>query len=274
MAIRRGVVHIITILLAALWFVPIWFTVVTAIKSTSDFFAHPFWVLPNEFNLFANIVTAWTTAGLGQGFMNSLLYGIVGAACAVFLAALASYALVVLKIRGAFTWFLIIFSGTVFPLQIYIIPLYKLYSNLGLYDTRIGLIIFYTAISIPFCTLVLRGYFSTIPGDYAEAARIDGSSELRIFAKLYLPMSVSALAVLFLFQFTWIWNDLLFGLVLSNSSSIRPVMPSLMSLMGVYAGSSFPVVLAGALVAAAPTLLLFFGLQKYFLEGLTLFVKS
>lgn len=180
----------------------------------------------------------------------------------------------VLKIKGSFLWFLVIFSGTLFPYQIYIVPLYQMYSNLGLYDSQIGMLIFYVAVCIPFCTLVLRSFFGTVPAEIAQAARVDGSSEFRIFVQIYLPLSVSALLVLFLFQFTWIWNDLLFGLVLSNSSDVRPVMASLSSLMGVYAGTSFTVVLAGALVASLPTLLIFLGLQRYFMEGLTLVART
>ncbi|GHO96416.1 permease [Reticulibacter mediterranei] len=271
--VGRIIVYLLAIIFAVLWFVPIWATITTASKDTPDFFSNPFWSLPHRFNLIENMITAWNNASLGQGFMNSLIYGVVGAAIAVLIAAIASYGLVVLKIKGAFLWFLVIFSGTLFPYQIYIVPLYQMYSNLGLYDSQIGMLIFYVAVCIPFCTLVLRSFFSTVPDEIAQAARVDGSSEFRIFCQLYLPLSVSALLVLFLFQFTWIWNDLLFGLVLSNSPEVRPVMASLSSLMGVYAGTSFTIILAGALVASLPTLVIFLGLQRYFMEGLTLVAR-
>ena len=149
-----------------------------------------------------------------------------------------------------------------------------MYNALNLYDTQIGMIIFYTAISIPFSTLVMRGFFSTVPTEIVEAARVDGCSEIGIFFNMYVPLSFAALLVVFLLQFTWIWNDLLFGLVLGVSNNVRPVMPSLTSLMGVYSGISFTVVLAGALVASTPTLILFLGLQKYFMEGLTLSARK
>lgn len=268
------VLYAVAIVLALLWLFPLWLTITIAIKSAPDFANNPFWFLPREFNLFQNIASAWNSASLGQGFMNSLIYGVVSGALAVLLASLASYGLVVLKVRGAFIWFLVIFSGTMFPLQCYIVPLYQMYNVLNLYDTQIGMIIFYTAISIPFSTLVMRGFFSTVPEEIVEAARLDGCSEIGILFRIYLPLSLAALLVVFLLQFTWIWNDLLFGLVLGVSDNVRPVMPSLTSLMGVYSGISFTVVLAGALVASAPTLLLFLGLQKYFLEGLTLSARK
>jgi multiple sugar transport system permease protein len=269
----RLIIYGVLTVAAILWVLPIWWTVIDASKSTSDFFAHPFYDLPREFNLFSNIATAWTNASLGSGFINSILYGIVGAGASIAIASLASYAIVVLRIRGGFTIFLMIFSGTVFPLQMYIVPLFKMYNYLGLYDTRLGLFLFYTAVSVPFCTLVLRGFYSTVPSEYREAALVEGASEARILGTIYVPLSRSAVLVLFLFQFTWIWNDLLFGIVLSSSPSVRPVMASLSSLLGVYAGSSFPVVLSGALIAASPTLFLFFGLRRFFVQGLTLVAR-
>lgn len=272
--ISRLVLYVVAIILALLWLFPLWLTVTIAMKSAADFAGNPFWFLPHELNFFQNIASAWNSASLGMGFTNSLIYGVVGAALAVLFASLASYGLVVLKVRGAFIWFLVIFSGTMFPLQCYIVPLYQMYNALGLYDTQLGMIIFYTAISIPFSTLVMRGFFSTVPEEIVEAARLDGCSEIGIFFRMYLPLSLAALLVVFLLQFTWIWNDLLFGLVLGVSDSVRPVMPSLTGLMGVYSGISYTVVLAGALVASAPTLALFLGLQKYFLEGLTLSARK
>ena len=155
---------------AILWALPVWWTVINATKSTSDFFAHPFYALPREFNLLSNIRTAWDNAALGTGFINSIIYGVVGAAASIVIASLAAYAIVVLRIRGGFTIFLVIFSATVFPLQMYIVPLFKMYNSIGLYDSRLGMLIFYTAISVPFCTLVLRGFYSTVPNELREAA--------------------------------------------------------------------------------------------------------
>jgi multiple sugar transport system permease protein len=269
----RVVVYTVLSVAALAWALPIWWTVINASKSSHDFFFHSFYSIPREFDLLSNISAAWTGAGLGTGFINSLLYGVVGAAASILIASLASYAIVVLRIRGGFTIFLAIFSATVFPLQMYIIPLFRMFNSLNLYDTRLGMFLFYTAVSVPFCTLVLRGFYSTVPRDYREAALVEGAPEIRVLQLIYMPLARSAMLVLFLFQFTWIWNDLLFGIVLTSSPGVRPVMASLSSLMGVYAGTSFPVVLSGALVAASPTLLLFFGLRRHFTQGLTLLAK-
>jgi len=258
---------------AVLWALPIWWAVINAIKSTPDFFNHPFYDIPREFNLLSNIRSAWDNAGLGSGFINSIIYGVVGAAASIIIASLAAYGIVVLRLRGGFTIFMAIFSGTVFPLQMYIIPLFKMFNSIHLYNSRLGLIIFYTAISVPFCTLVLRGFYSTVPPEYREAALVEGAREARILRSVYAPLSVSAALVLFLFQFTWIWNDLLFGIVLTSSPTVRPVMASLSSLMGLYGGSSLPVELAGTLIAASPMLVLFFSLRRFFTQGLSLVAR-
>jgi multiple sugar transport system permease protein len=272
--VKHVIVYGVLSVAALLWALPVWWTVINAAKTSSDFFNHPFYSIPREFNLFANISTAWSNAGLGTGFINSIIYGVVGAAASIVIASLAAYGIVVLKVRGAFTIFLIIFSGTVFPLQMFIVPLFRMYNDIGLYDSRLGMIIFYTAISVPFCTLVLRGFYSTVPGELREAALVEGARELRILRSVYAPLSVAAALVLFLFQFTWIWNDLLFGIVLTSSPSDRPVMASLSSLMGVYGGSALPVELAGTLIAASPMLVLFFCLRRFFTQGLSLVVRK
>ncbi len=272
-SLKATTVYTCLALAALLWVLPVWWTLINADKSSSDFFSRPFYDVPTEFNLLANIETAWTAAGLGTGFVNSLIYGVVGAAASIVIASFAAYAISVLRIRGGFIIFLAVFSGTVFPLQMYIVPLFKMYNTIGLYDSRLGMILFYTAISVPFCTLVLRGFYTTVPGELREAALVEGATEARVLRSVYAPLSISACLVLFLFQFTWIWNDLLFGIVLTSSSSVRPVMASLTSLMGVYGGSSLPVQLAGALIAASPMLVLFFGFRRFFTEGLSLVAR-
>src|SRR5207302_1988092 len=145
-----------------------------------------------------------------------------------------------------------------------------MYTDHGLYDTWLGMALFYTAIAIPFCLFVLRGFFSTIPPEIQDAARLDGASDFRIYWRIFMPLARGPIAVLLLFQFTWIWNDLLFGLVLSTSDGVRPITPSLLGLQGVYANSGPPVVLAGALIGSLPTVVLFLFLGRYLLRGLVL----
>jgi ABC-type glycerol-3-phosphate transport system permease component len=255
-----------------LWLIPLWMVVVTAMKTTSEYVRDSSqWQLPRQpLNLFSNIAQAWSTSGMGPGFEASLLYGLVGAGLAIIFASLGAYAITWLRIRGRFFWFVLVFSGTIFPFQMYLIPLFKLYQDVDLYDTQVGMILFYTAIAIPFCLFVMRGFFATFPREQQEAARLDGSGDLGIFLRIFLPQARGAIAVLFLFQFTWIWNDLLFGLVLSTSDGVRPVAPSLAGLQGQFAHTGPPITLAAALLATLPTIITFLLLGRYMMRGLTL----
>lgn len=258
--------------LCAIWLGPLWILVTTAMKSTPEYTSDVTqWALPKSpLHLFDNIKQAWSTAGLGSALQASLLYGISGAGLAIVFASLGAYAITRLRIRFRFFWFVVVFSGTIFPFQMYVIPLYKFYQDTGLYDTRFGMICFYTAIAIPFCLLVMRSFFATVPTELQDAARLDGAGDFGIFWRIFLPLSKGPIAVLFLFQFIWIWNDLLFGLVLSTSDGIRPITPTLAGLQGEYANSGPPLVLAGALLATLPTVLLFLLLGRYLMQGLQL----
>lgn len=268
----RLVLTAVMVLICAAWLVPLWMLVITAMKSVREYNSSlTAWKLPQHpLQIVSNIATAWQTAGIGPGFEASLLYGIVGAAIAILFASLGAYALTRLNVRGKFLWFVLVFSGTLFPFQMYLIPLFKAYQSVGLYDTRVGMVCFYVAICIPFCLFVMQSFFLTVPREIQEAGRLDGCSDLGILWRLFLPLARGPVAVLFLFQFTWIWNDLTFGLVLSTSDGIRPVMPSLASLQGTFATTGPPISMAAALVASIPTLVVFLLLGRYFVQGLTL----
>jgi ABC-type glycerol-3-phosphate transport system permease component len=267
----RTVLYAVMTVLAVMWALPVVTLITAAMKSGDQIYLEPFpWQLPQPVALWDNLGFAWTTGGLGTGFINSLVYGVIGATGATLVASLAAYSLARLRPAGRFYWFLLIYSGTIFPFQMLLVPLFNLYVDTGLYDTKHGMVLFYAAISTPFCLFVLHNFFSTIPREIGEAAILDGAGDFRVYWNMYLPLSGAALAVLFLFQFTWIWNDLLFGLILSKSEDVRPVMPSLAGMMGVYSTISFASVLAGGLIASLPTITLFITLQRYFARGLAL----
>src|SRR5258707_558884 len=266
----RSVLLLAVATLALVWITPLIVTFFVSLKDNEDYTSNPIWTLPSRIAIVKTIKFAWTTVTLGDSFVNTIFYAGVGAGIAILLASLAAYALVHLKVRGSFGWFLLIYSGTIFPFQLYLLPLYYLYINTNLYDTRTGLIVFYIAICIPFCLFVLRNYFTTISEEIPEAARLDGLSDFGVYLYIFMPMSLAALAALFLFQFTWIWNELLFGITLARSQDIRPVMAGLAGMRGIYAAQNIPGVLAGALIASAPTVIIFLVLRRYLLQGLVL----
>jgi ABC-type glycerol-3-phosphate transport system permease component len=271
--VRRNAGFVASAILAVFWIAPIVILAMNAFKTPHEFLMTSGFAPPTSFSIFTNVAHAWAK-GLSGGFVNSLIYGAVGSVGAVALASLAAFGIVRLKIPFGLVWFLLIYSGTIFPFQMYLIPLFQSYLQTGLYDSRIGMIAFYIAICIPFCTFVMRGFFLTVPWEVQEAASVDGASSWTIFWKIMFPMARAPLILLVLIQFTWIWNDLLFGLVLTKSDDVRPIMVALVGMQGVYGAQDGPSVIAATLICSAPTLILFLALQRYFVRGLTMGVGA
>jgi len=188
----------------------------------------------------------------------------------VIFAFLAAFGIVRLKMKNGLLWFLLIYSGTVFPFQMYLLPLFEAYVAIGIYNTKFGLILMYVSICIPFATFVLRGFFLTVPWELQELAKIEGASNLQILYKIMMPLAKAPLLLVFLIQFTWIWNDLLFGMVLSRSTSVRPVTSALVGMQNLYAQMDGPTILMATVMASIPTLVIFLLLQRHFIRGLTL----
>ena len=256
-------------LLSLIWIVPFYYVGVSVFKTTAEYAQNPPLSLPSGFSPFIdNVITAWTTAKLGNGILNSAIYGFVGAGLAVFFAAMAAYGLTRMNFPGKSFWFMLIFSGTVFPFQMYLIPLFFGYQQFGILNTRAGMILFYTAICVPFPTLVLKNYMSQISHEVDEAARMDGAREFRVFLNIILPNCIGPMVALFLLQFTWVWNDLLFSSVLGNRDEIRSVMNSLQVFQGNYAKTGPNVALTASALASMPSILLFLALRKHFMAGL------
>lgn len=256
---------------AVVWVAPLVLVVLTAVKDSEQFARDGYAGLSGSpQQLLDNIATAAGLSDLWSGFTNSLLYGIVGSGVAVIFSATAAYSLVCLRVRYPFFLFMLIYAGTVLPLQLYMIPLNQAYKSTGIYDSQFGMLLFYVAICIPFCVFVFRGYFMGVAPELLEAARLDGASRTRIFRSIVAPLSLNPAVLLFLTQFLWIWNDLLFGQVLTSSSAARPIMPALAALSGNVQIATVPERMAGALLASVPALLLFMLLRKRFMQGFAL----
>lgn len=253
------------------WVTPLAIVALSSMKTPIEQSQSGILALPeNAAMILDNIVSASELAGIGNGILSSLIYAFVGSAIAVIAASSAAYSIAMLKIRFPFFWFLIIYSGTIFPFQMYLMPLFGLYQSVGLYDTRFGMLLFYSAIAVPFCIFVFRNYFIGMQGEVIEAASLDGASSFQTYLRIVLPMAKAPALFLFVTQFSWIWNDFLFGQVLAKSDDVRPVMTSLAMLSGTYGKGTIPQQMAGALTASIPTLILFFALQKHFMQGIVL----
>jgi ABC-type glycerol-3-phosphate transport system permease component len=267
----RRILPAAAVALAALWLVPFYYAVVTLCKSTQDYVGGDPLALPASVApLLDNIAQAWAQTQMGTGMLNSLGYGVLGAGGAVLVAASAAYALARIVFPGRPVWFMVIFAGTIFPFQIYLIPLFQGFARFGLLNTRAGLLLAYMAICVPFPTLVLKNHMGQIPRELDEAARMDGCSHLRILWSIILPNSAGPMVALFLLQFTWIWNDLIFSMVLTTDQGKRSVMNALMVFQGNYAGTTPNLVITAAVLASLPTVAVFLLLRRHFMQGLSL----
>ncbi len=268
----KSIIYIVLTIFALVWVFPLVTTFLTIIKSPDSFSELTFWQLPKlnsiPQNLRFNFGYALEKAKIAIDLFNSLFYAVIAGIGSAFIAALASYALVFLNLKRPQSWFIGIFIGNLFPFQMFLIPLYLFLNSLGLFDTRLGLTMVYVGICVPFALFVYRNYAYTIPQEIFDASKVDGASTWGAFFRIFLPMSVPAFTVVFIFQFIWTWNDLLFGLVLSER--FRPVMTALSKLIGSRGGVPATVYIAGAVFAAIPTVIILLTLQKQFVRGFTI----
>jgi multiple sugar transport system permease protein len=266
------VIYFVLVVLSIIWLFPLVSMLTMVVKSPDEFNTLRFWQLPELRKIPANIAfnfgNAWGKSKLAGKMLNSLIFALTAGVGSAFVASIGGYALVHLKLRGAQSWFIGIFIGNIFPFQMFLIPLYLFLNTIRLFDTRLGMAVVYVGICIPFALFVYRNYAFTIPSELFDAARVDGASRWGGYLRIFLPMSIPAFAVIFCFQFIWTWNDLLFGLVLTER--FRPIMAGLERLQGARGGVPPTVLISGAIMAAIPTIVILMSLQKFFIRGFTL----
>ena len=225
------------------------------------------WIPPDVLR-WDNYITAWLNGKVAVYMKNSFMVTIPATIFSITLGVLTGYVFSKLKFRGSEVLFVLILAGMFFPPQIVLIPLFRFFNTVGLYDTLWPMIIVHTAFGLPICTLIMRNFFSAVPMAIREAAIIDGANELDVLVRIMLPISLPALAVLATLQFTWIWNDFLYPIIFTKSDSVRTIMVGLVSQRGQYS-TAYGVQGAMAVLASIPTLLIFIFFQRYFIRGLT-----
>lgn len=249
--------------LALVWIYPVFFAVMTSFKNRREYNLGNFWDWPQGNALMENFKSLNQSISLVSGMLNSFLYSALGAVFAVSIAVLAAYAISHLKIKYRMFWFLFIYSGTIFPFQTYLIPIFKGYAKVGLYNTRLGMVIFYSAICIPFTLFVMRNFFIGISKEICESAKVDGAGDFRVLTQIFLPMAKAPLSIVFLTDFSWCWNDLMFGMTFTKSKDVRPIMSAL-SLLN---KGDVPTVMLACFLVSIPAVVLFIFLQKDFEAG-------
>ncbi len=260
--------YIVLTVVAVLYSLPGIGVILTSLKTTEEIARDGLWALPTAFRL-TNFTEAWVGGNVPIYARNSLLVAIPATLFSIGLGVLAGYVFSKLSFRGSEALFVFIVAGMFYPPQIVLIPLFRLFNFLGLYDTLWPMIIVHTAFGIPICTLIMRNFFAAIPNAVREASIIDGANEWQVLVRIMLPVSLPALAVLATLQFTWIWNDFLWPIIFTQSDDMRTIMVGLTSLKGQY-NVAYGVQGAMSILASVPTLLVFIFFQRYFIQGMTL----
>ena len=266
--------RIVLLVICFIWTLPTIGLFISSFRPAADLqqsgwwtvFAHPFetaqWTLQN----YQDVIFA---DHMGDAFLNSLLVTIPSVVIPITIAAFAAYAFAWLEFPGRNVFFVIVVGLMVVPLQMALIPMLRLYTRYDLNGTFLGVWLAHTGFGLPLAVYLLYGYMSTLPGEIIESAHMDGASPFTTFTRLVLPLSVPVIAAFAIFQFLWVWNDLLVALVfLGTSKDVYIVSTRLAELVG-QRGQDWHVLTAGAFITMIIPLIIFFSLQRYFVRGLT-----
>ncbi len=252
-----------------MWLLPLIAVAVFSIKPASDFTQGNYWGMPGSFELFNNYGQVFFNSDMPRYMLNSVLITVPTVIGAVALSAMAGFALGVYKFRSNIWVFFMFVAGNFVPFQILMVPVRDLTLDLGLYNTKTGLVLFHIAFQTGFCTLFMRNFIRALPFPLIEAARVEGVAEWRIFWFVVLPLMKPALAALAVLIFTFIWNDYFWAIVLTQGPDAQPVTAGITSFNAQYR-AAYHLMSAGSIVAALPPVLMFFLMQKHFIAGLTL----
>ncbi len=272
--------RITIIVIALLWTIPSVGLLITSFRHPDDIqtsgwwtvFQHPFELSQYTISNYQQVILA---DGMGEAFLNSLLVTIPAVVIPITIAAFAAYAFAWLEFPGRSLFFIIVVGLMVVPLQMALIPLLSLYVNINeligikLNGEFLGVWLAHTGFGLPLAIFLLFGYMSTLPAEIMESAHVDGASPLTTFTRLVMPLSVPVIASFAIFQFLWVWNDLLVALVFLGTNPEKTVLTSRLSALVGERGQDWHVLTSGAFITMIIPLIVFFSLQRYFVRGLT-----
>jgi multiple sugar transport system permease protein len=252
-----------------LWLLPLIAVAIFSVKPAGDFAAGNYWGWPAEFAGVENYTRVFTDSQMPRYILNSFMITIPTVIGAVALSCMTGFALGVYRFRGNLAVFFLFIAGNFVPFQILMVPVRDLTVDLGLYNTKTGLVLFHIAFQTGFCTLFMRNFIRALPFELIEAARVEGVAEWRIFWFVVLPLMKPAIAALSVLIFTFIWNDYFWAVVLTQGAESQPVTAGITSFNAQYR-AAYHLMSAGSIVAALPPVAMFFLMQRHFIAGLTL----
>ena len=259
------------IILAVVWTVPTFGLLVTSFRGQSAINSSGWWTGlfgPFTIDNYKTILDTSNSQSLAPFILNSLVITVPSVVLPVFLATLAAYAFAWMHFRGRDALFVAVFALQVVPIQVTLIPLLQLYVKIGVAGSFWSVWLSHTMFGLPLAVFLLHNFMREIPGDILEAARVDGAGHVTVFFRLMLPMLKPALAAFGIYQFLWVWNDLLVALTFAGSSNtVAPLTVALFNLTGTR-GNQWYLLSAGAFISIIVPVIVFLSLQKYFVRGL------
>jgi len=251
------------------WLLPLIAVAIFSIKPGADFTNANYWGVPSSFDLVENYGQVFFNSDMPRYLLNSFMITIPTVIGAVALSAMAGFALGIYRFKANIWIFFMFVAGNFVPFQILMVPVRDLTLEMGLYNTKTGLVLFHVAFQTGFCTLFMRNFIRALPFELVEAARVEGISEIRIFWYVVLPLMKPALAALSVLIFTFIWNDYFWAVVLTQGPESQPVTAGITAFNSEFR-AMYHLMSAGSIVAALPPVAMFFLMQKHFIAGLTL----
>jgi alpha-glucoside transport system permease protein len=268
--LRRTPLHLAIVLICLLWIAPAVGLLVSSFRPPNLVSTTGWWTAltpPFEFTL-DNYDRVLNRNNMGRSFVNSLFVAVPSTIIPILVAAYAAYAFAWMHFPGRDWLFLGIVALLVVPLQMTLIPVLRLLTELGLTGTLVGIWLAHTAYGLPLAIYLFRNFFGSLPREMFESAEVDGAGAMTIFFRLVLPTSVPALASVAIFQFLWVWNDLLIALVyLGGSPSVAPMTVTVSNLVNSL-GRDWQLLTSAAFITMLLPLALFFSLQRYFVSGI------
>ncbi|WP_405582221.1 carbohydrate ABC transporter permease [Streptomyces sp. NBC_01190] len=262
-----GVLRIFLLVVALFWLLPTFGLLISSLRTPTDISASGWWKVftsPSQLTV-TNYRTLLDNHAITDSLLNTALITVPATVLVVVIGALAGYAFAWMDFRGRDWWFIAVVAMLVVPVQVALVPVARLFGDIGIFGDIIGVVLFHTAFGLPFAIFLLRNFFAEIPRELLEAARLDGAGELRLFTQVVMPLGGPAIASLGIFQFLWVWNDMLVALIFADSGS-QPITVALQQQVRQF-GNNIDILAPGAFLSMVIPLIVFFAFQRQFVSG-------
>lgn len=269
----RCSLHLVVVAIAVIWMLPTFGLLVTSFRPAHDVATTGWWKVfqtPFDFTQFSldNYRNVISQQGLGHAFVNSLIIAVPATILPVILASFAAYAFAWMNFPGRDSMFMVVVGLLVVPLQMTFVPILRIFNHVHLSGTFLGIWLVHTGYGMPLAIYLLHNFIAGLPAELFDSATIDGASPLQCFFRVVIPLSLPAIASLVIFQFLWVWNDLLVALIyLGGAPDVAPITLKVANLVG-SRGQDWELLTAAAFISMVLPLALFFSMQRYFVRGI------